>query len=492
MAVKTKKKSMQYGDAAEAAEKASTGSGGKSISLPEGFGFYPMKAEKQYKLRFAPYLVGDGNPDMPAGNLFYTRKYWSHSKVGGGDGGMGDTYVCARRTFGRRCAVCDFVVRLRQVPSTNEKLLKELEPKQRSLFIVRDQEEKEKGWRILDYSYHGIGKMLEAKLKASRHQSADDDEVVQYEPKKFYHLEGGAVVKILMEDAKLPFKWNKASSIDMVPTKEVLPDDFVDGMPCLDDVLIEPDYDVLEQVLTQGDADPVEEDDVDAAPPPVKGKAKKVEPEDDEDLDEDEDEYPVAKPGKSKAKPAPEPEDDDESEVEEDDDDDEQTETHDVPQVGSTVKFTYNGKTFKGVVKKVNEDAENCSIQTEGRDKPNVVDFGDITEVLKPAPKAAKPGTPAAKVAAKKKPVAPVEADEDDDFDDFDEETEDEETEDEETEDEETEDEEEPAPKKKKGKPEVAAKKKAKKFEVAEDEDDDFALDDDDDEEPAPKKKAKK
>jgi hypothetical protein len=497
-----KKKSMMrnYGDAAEAAAKAATGYVGKSVALPEGMSFMPMKVEKEYRLRFAPYLVGKGNPEMPEGSLYYTRKYYAHARIGVGDDGKGgDTYVCSRRTFGKPCAVCDLVVRLRSNPNTDPQLFEDFKVKERQLFIVRDNEEKDKGWRILDMSYHALGKQLEAKLKASRN-AGDEDEVVSYQFKHFFYLEGGAVVKVLMEDPKLKFKFLQAKNIEIVPTKEVLDDEFLDGMPCLDDILIETPYKVLEKVLTQGDAGDTEDEEEETPAPKKKGKAKPVEDDDEEEEVEVEDE------------------DDD---LELDDDDEEETPA---PKKGAKIKkgdqveFDYRGKTFKGVVLKVNDETDMVSIKTDTRDLPHTVELDEV-RLVKATKGDPKPGTTEAKTAAKKGKAKPVE-DDDDDLttmttwswrtmrrrcrlrrrrarrsrsrttmtDDM--ELED----DDNVELEDDDEDEEPAPKKKGKPPTKSTSKPSKSRAFSEEEDDeDFDVEDDEEEEmPAPKKKGKK
>ena len=475
---KDKKKSMVYGDAAEAAAKAATAFGGKSVALPDGTSFMPMKDEKEYRFRFAPFVVGQGNPEQPPGTVWYTRKYFAHARIGMGDDGKGgDTYCCNRRVFGTPCPVCEYSAKLRSTPNADPAVIDALKVKERQLFLVRDGDDKGKGWRILDLSYHALGKQLEAKLKASRNVNRDDDEVEQYPFKHFFYLQGGAVVRILMEDPKLKFKFLQAKNIEITPTKEALPDDFLDTAPCLDDLLIETPYDVLKKVLFEGHADSQDDDDDEPVKKPVsKAPAKKPAPVEDDD---DSDEMPM--PPKKKAKAAP---------VEEEEDTEEEEAASDgTIKVGSKVFFDYKGKAVTGVVKKINAETDMASVKSELRDPPHSVDLDELTLVTdeEEEEEEDEPVAPKKAAKAKAKP-APVEDDDDE---------EEEEAElvlDEEEEEEEEEDDEPVAPKKKGKEPTRSTSKpsKSRAFNQDDGDDDDFAVDDDDDEPVAPKKTPKK
>jgi len=466
---KDKKKSMVYGDAAEAAAKAATAFGGKSVSLPDGLSFMPMKDEKEYRFRFAPFVVGRGNPEQSPGTVWYTRKYFAHARIGMGDDGKGgDTYCCNRRVFGTPCPVCEYSAKLRSTPNADAAVIDALKVKERQLFLVRDGDDKGKGWRILDLSYHALGKQLEAKLKASRNVNRDDDEVEQYPFKHFFYLQGGAVVRILMEDPKLKYKFLQAKNIEITPTKEVLPDDFLDTAPCLDDLLIETPYDVLKKVLFEGHADRHEEEDDEPVKKPSARAGKSPDPVE----ETDDDELPMPK---KKAKAAP---------VEDSDQDDEEDgaageeAAAGTVKVGSKVTFDYKGKQVVGVVKKINAETDMASIKSESRDAPHSVDLDELTLVEDDEDEDEEPVPPKKKGTAK---AAPVEDDDEElvlDDDD----------------DEEEEEEEEEEPPKKKGKEPTRSTGKPSKsraFNEDDGDDDDFAVDDDD-EPVAPKKKPKK
>jgi hypothetical protein len=462
-----KKQSMQYGDTAKRAKEHESGFVNTSLNrLPEGMKFFAPKDEGTYRLDFFPYQVKGGNPHGKTGQWYPERTYFAHRAIGMDE----NSYVCLRKTFGKKCPVCEHQAKLKRAANADAQAVKDLEPKERQLWIVKDLSKADGGFMVWDVSFHLFGKQLDAKIKAQ-----DEDDNYHH----YFYLEGGKTVKVsLVQKTMGTNKFLDCSSIDFKDRKE---DYTVDDLPdlCLDDLLKEVDYDKLHAIFhgeSEDGDDAEEEDDTEEEEAPVKKKAKKpvAEEEDDDDgpdLDEDDDEPIPAK--KKKAAPA--------------DDDDEPAPFA----KGDTVKFEYKGKRIVGKVVKI--VGELAHVAVEGRENPYVVDFEDLTVV--PAGKKLKNSVPAdaddeepaPKKKAKKAPVEEEDEEpelDDDELADLDDEDD------------------EPAPAKKKAKKpvaedddedEVPAKKaKFKPGKTVVEDDDDFELPDDD-EEPAPaKKKVKK
>lgn len=277
-------------------EQHEVGGGRTSVKLPEGMGFFSVKKAGTYRIDVLPFTAGKGNPFADAGELHYERTYFSHRGIGPNNA----TYVCSAKTFGKRCPVCEH--RMKIDGKADEELIKSLVPKERQLFFVIDHAEKDKGVQCWDQSFHLFGKHLDAKIK-----NADDDDGYEFfaDPEKGYTLKVGAT-----EEKGGGFSWCNCSDIEFKARKDSIPDEVLEECPCLDDCLIEMDYDELKKIFLQI---PDEEDPDEDEKPKSKAPAKKSSPPDEDEEDEDEepeeeeesdddDEKPANKPVKHSLK----------------------------------------------------------------------------------------------------------------------------------------------------------------------------------------------
>jgi hypothetical protein len=316
-------------------EEKKSGGGATCVSLPEGVEWLkiPAKNDKALVWDFVPYRAGARNPHADEGNTHWCLKFTSH-RVPGTDG-QGRPYVCARETFNRKCAVCDW---LRQHSRTaDEDLLKELKAKPRILFVVNDKPgDKKNPLKVFETHIYNRGTGYGELIKDAIGAIPETED----EPDCFpFSLEGGRSVQMkVSEDTFNRQPYGKVTRIDLVERDYDYPESLVDAAPCLDDCLVEPDYDELWSLLT---GEPVEKDEAPrAAPAPRNGADKKpaAKPVDDDDDDDDEpDETPVRRAGaeapakKPSSKPAADDDDDEDWEDDEDgsdleDDDDEDDE----------------------------------------------------------------------------------------------------------------------------------------------------------------------
>jgi hypothetical protein len=329
---KKKREERQYASSKERAMTRGSGFESTTVKLPEGVKFFQVKSAKPYKMDILPYEVKKGkdekggNPFSDSGFLHYERTFFVHRGIGA----ESNSYCCLQKTFGKKCPICRDVAKMRRQADSDQETIDSLKPKERQLFLVIDKNDEESGVQLWDVSYHLFGKMLDEKIK-----SAEDDD--NYED--FYHLEGGMYLRVSFKEKS----WSgntfyETTNIEMKPRKEDIPEEILDDLPDLDDLLVEMDYDELEKVYLQ-------DDDEDDKPKSKKG-GKKVEDDDeddeddiddeDEDIDDeeedaDEDEVKPKKkpakktpPKKKPAKKAAEEEDDDEDDDEDDEDDDDE------------------------------------------------------------------------------------------------------------------------------------------------------------------------
>ena len=256
-----------------------------SFDLPEGAQLFRVQSNKSIRLDILPYKTGEGNPHCDAGELYYERTFWVHRDIGA----EGNSYICSRKTAGKKCPICDFRAKLTKDEDADEDLIKNLAPKERQLFNVIDTKNRDKGVQLFEISFHLFGKMLDARVK-----NADDDD--GYE--KFALLEDGLTLKCVFVEKHLGGNsFYEVETIDFKARKEDYEDDILDEVHCLDDLLKFKDYAELKAILlqTEDDDDSDDDDDDDDEKKSKKGKGKdkkdkkKKEPEPDDDDSDDED-----------------------------------------------------------------------------------------------------------------------------------------------------------------------------------------------------------
>lgn len=472
MTTKTKreKRKIRYGNTKEMLDKIDTGFMPKTFKLPPGVKYFKWKKAGIYKVEIGPFVVGESpkNRHAEPDTVWYEFSYYGHKQIGGKE-----MHACLRENFGKKCPPCQELASLNSEPGEGDKeLKKDLRPKHRQLFWIKDHGDLEAGWQIHEASYYnGLGEAIAAKLRI------DKDDEVGY--KNFYHLEGGFILKVSVEEDTSPYgKMFKPTAIEMIPRKKDLDESILDELTDLGQLIIEESYkDLKENILSAKDADDDEDEDEDTddeedsdddeeEETPKKKKKKPVEDDEDDDTDDeeedDEEEERPTKKGKSGKTPTGT-----KSSKEEDDDEDDDTDGPSFKK-GATVTFEYKDKERTGKIVKVDELNDLYHIQCKDRSKPYNVGFDDDSlevaeDVDDEEDDEDEDETPAPK--KKKKPVVEDEDEDEEDDDDEDDE---------------------PVVKKK--------KKKSVEEEDDEDDDDDVPFDDedeDDDEEPVVKKKKK-
>lgn len=349
---KQKNREMKYASAKDRAEKRESGFESTSIKIPDGMTFFSFKKSGIYRIDVFPYLVGKGNPFADEGMYHYERTYFCHRNIGTGQ----NAYVCLAKTFNKRCPICEHRSQI-ESRGGDQETIKSLKSSERQLWIVKDLNNAEEGFMLMDQSHYLFGRHIDAKVAA-----ADPED--GYET--FFHLEGGKTLKIsVTEQSFLGRSYNAASDIEMKPRKQDYDTSIMDDMPCLDDLLVELSYDKLKKIFEAVPGEETEEDEEEEeTPKKSKGKSSKKEVEEeseDEDSDEEDEEPepPKKKAGKTPAKKKPDPNDEDEEDEELDSSDLEEDE----------------------------EDGEDSSDLEEEEDEPDAEDQDDDEEPKKKAGK---------------------------------------------------------------------------------------------------------
>lgn len=396
-------------------------SGRATLDVPSGLSLWKPKKAGSHTIDIIPYRVTDSilkyNPDYvyaSPGKWYFERTYFIHKNIGVNN----DSHTCIAKTFGKRCPICEARAEY------NNSAHKEdrdrgyaLRQSERQLFLIYDNDDREKGVQLWDVSNWNFGKHLDAYVEGARPKDK-----AAY--RKFYHPTEGFTIRITATESSMGKKgesggggMNTVYSIhQFFDRDEPLPDQIINHGFDLDAIVRGSDYSRLKAIYTgiADDADDGEEDQEDEpqeqAPPPRPAARQSA---------------PPARQQKAPPRePDPEPEPE---ETEEPVGDEQPAEAVELAS-GDTVEFEYRGNVTTGVVKKVEPDRGIVHIEVEGREKPYVCDLGDVTLIASdttwdppasppppPAPKTKAPASGAAKptqVAPKAAPAktAPVKA----------------------------------------------------------------------------------
>jgi len=247
-----------------------------TLTLPDGIEIFSPK-EGTVKMDIVPFEVGEGNPYAKPGEWYYERTFYTHGRVGPNN----ESYVCPSKTTKKPCPICEFRSKEAANPDGDEKLVKDLKPKERQLFLIRvhGKDGPEEKVRLYESSFHTFGKLLD-KLR----QEAEEDEPHKTDfddPKK------GAVLKVGYTDKDAGgYSFVDCYSIEFKPRPNGLDEEVLDHGICLDDVVKIMSYDELKKAFLQEDKE-ADDDDEPAKSKPKGDKKPKSEPEDEEEEKED-------------------------------------------------------------------------------------------------------------------------------------------------------------------------------------------------------------
>lgn len=375
-------------------------SGSRYLRLPEGINFFKVDKAGSRLIDVMPYIMKTNGRYADKGEPYWEKTFWIHRNVGSNN----DTVICPNKSAGKKCPICEHRAAMTNNVDSDESELKELAPKERQVFLVRDLKDVERGLQVWDMSPHLFGNLLESRI-----ENADEDEEDDWD--SFADLEQGSTLRLTFSEKTFggnakPFY--EVSSIDLKSRKVQYKDSDIDEHPCLDDLLVIKDYDDLKKLFLMVDADDDSDEDDDDDPKPKRRRQKPVmvddEDDDVDDNDTDDDDEEELPPPKSKAankkstkKSTPPPDDDDDDDEPWDDDviDDD----NDPPPAKAT-----KAKTAKA--------SKKTSPPPDEDDDDDWGDEDEEEEEKQPSKKTAKSKPPAAK-STKKKP-----AKEDEDWDD--------------------------------------------------------------------------
>jgi len=238
-----------------------------AINVPDGCDLFSLGKEGTKRIEIVPFTAGADNPYADKGELHYERTFFTHRGIGASE----DTYICPKKTWGKKCPICEAKAKLSQDPDADEDAVKALKWSERQLFNVFDHGDPDKGLQLWDFTFHWFGKLLDARIK---NQEEDDE----YE--FFADPEDGFTLRLTIEESDFAKGKFEVSAIDFKARKKPLDEELLEAALILDDLLIEVPYDKLSDIFLQVDGpdEKTGDDDDDDDEPAKKPRTRKPKP----------------------------------------------------------------------------------------------------------------------------------------------------------------------------------------------------------------------
>ena len=261
-----KKSSMFSGRTARSMEKSRSNYG--YLKLPEDVNVFKPEGSTEVVFDIVPYRVSDPNhmdnkkhaEDAVAGELWWKRPLKVHRDVGP----EGVSVICPT-TIGERCPICEYGSKRRKEGAEWDEL-KDIFPKDRTLFLIVpvdaqecDVDYTEGEVHVMEQSDHTFTNFLLEEVN----RDVDND--------NFPDPYDGLSIQVYWRNKKIgKNKFAEASKIDFVSRDEQYDDDFLETLPCLDDILTIKSYKELEALyfgMEDMDGEDVDEEELEDEPP---------------------------------------------------------------------------------------------------------------------------------------------------------------------------------------------------------------------------------
>jgi hypothetical protein len=262
----------------------------KGIFDPEkvkGMAFWKPGAG-QHIFDILPYLAGSQNPNRKKGKPAYIVDVFVHRNVGPNE----DQYICRAKTFNEACPICEYRKEREDERKAggdvSEEEVKALKPGRRAIYAIWDGDDQKKGVQIYEVAHWFMENPIQSIVKKPKRGGGLSEAV------DFPHPDDG---KSIAFEIKAVGKNRDYTGHQFVDRDEVIPDEILEAVPVVDELLHIPSYDEVHAAFFGASASEVEEiaGQVEEEPEP--------EPKVEEDVEEPEVEEPEPEP-----KPEPEPE----------------------------------------------------------------------------------------------------------------------------------------------------------------------------------------
>lgn len=263
-----KKDGMFSGRTARSMEKPKNAYG--YLKIPNELNVFKPEGSTEVVFDILPYPVTDENhmdnrkyeDDAQAGNFWWKRPVKVHKNVG-----PEDISIICPTTIGKKCPICEEGARLRKAGKEWDDI-KDIFPKDRTLFLISmiDGSECEIDYPtgdlfLMDQSYHTFTKYLLEEVD----RAIDND--------NFPDPYDGLSLRVFFRSKKIGKNaFCEAGKIDFEERETQYDEEFITGLPSLDDTMVIKDYKEIEALffgmeeLDDGDTDKEELADEEPAP----------------------------------------------------------------------------------------------------------------------------------------------------------------------------------------------------------------------------------
>jgi hypothetical protein len=240
------------------------GKSNKAVVLPPGVRAFRAKGDTTYQFDILAYEVtrSDHPARIPVGEAWYHTILMMHQRIGSQD----LTFACSKLNFGKPCAVCDELSRLRKDTSADHKLeMKALRPRDRFLAYVVLHDQLSEGVFLLDQSDFTFGAPLREQVLMQAEEIGD-----------FTDIKDGYTLKVKFANAAFKDEnsgeggnFAKPTAFVFAKKRNKYPPELIkqiEDLPSLDSLMKFTPYEEMKAAL-DGYIPPVEEEHDDPPPP---------------------------------------------------------------------------------------------------------------------------------------------------------------------------------------------------------------------------------
>jgi len=240
----------------------------KSIFSPEkvkGIHFW-KPGPGQHIFDILPYIAGSKNPRRKKGKAAYVVDIFAHRGVGPNE----DQYLCLAKSYNEPCPICEYRGERSKESDATEDELKALKPSRRVIYAIWDGDDQKKGVQLYEVAHWFMENPIQSIVKKPKRGGGLSEAI------DFPHPDIG---KSIAFEIKAVGKNRDYTGHQFVDRDEPIPDEILEAVPVVDELLHVPSYDEVHAAFFGASAHEVEE---------IAESVKEEEPEDEPEVEEEE------------------------------------------------------------------------------------------------------------------------------------------------------------------------------------------------------------
>jgi hypothetical protein len=220
----------------------------KGIFSPEkvkGMSFW-KPGPGQHIFDILPYIAGSQNPRRKKGKAAYVVDVFTHRGVGPNE----DQYICLAKSFNEPCPICEYrAERVKESDATEEEI-KALKPGRRVVYAIWDGDDQKKGVQLYEVAHWFMENPIQSIVKKPKRGGGLSEAI------DFPHPDNGKSVAF---EIKAVGKNRDYTGHQFVDRDEPIPDEILEAVPVVDELLHVPSYDEVHAAFFGASAHEVEE-----------------------------------------------------------------------------------------------------------------------------------------------------------------------------------------------------------------------------------------